>query len=487
MQTKNPLPPKHVLVVDDERSILLTLEALLTRHGYTVHTARTAAQALETAAQHKQTAPLHLALVDIGLPDASGLEVLTQLHTQWPSLQTIVITAQDSLANAIESIKLGAFHFVSKPYAPEELLSLMQRALQQQELKLETETLRKETLELKARLKQVESSDGPVFKHRRMLEIQEMIQRVAPSEANVLITGESGVGKEVVANLIHTRSKRAAGPLIKLNCAALPAQMIEGELFGYVKGAFTGALHDFPGLIAAANHGTLFLDEIAEMPVTLQTRFLRVLQEREYRPLGSTKTLHSNFRLIAATNKNTAAALKEGQLRSDLYYRVNTFQFEIPPLRERREDIASLVALFLKRFAQQADRGVPKISAKALNLLLDYEWPGNVRELQNAVEYAFVIAQNDEITESQLPHEISGASENTSLTENENSVEDAPFVPSSKVAIESLKLEHMERLTIIKALEQTHGNKLKAAKILGIQRPTLYNKLKRLRIPVNER
>ncbi len=326
---------QRVLVVDDERPILLTLEALLGRHGYQVETARTAAEGLK-AAFRTENRP-DLVLLDLGLPDASGLDVLTKIKKEAPKIHVIVLTAQDSLSNAIDSIKFGAFHFISKPYAPEELLSLMKRAFEQQALADEAAALREQTKELKALLRDAEARVAAthVSRSRRMVEIEDFVRRIAPSEANVLITGESGTGKEVVANLIHSKSQRARGPMVKLNCAALPQQMIEGELFGYVKGAFTGAVNDFPGMIASAHGGTLFLDEIAEMPASLQTRFLRVLQEREFRPLGSTRTLKADFRLVAATNQPIARAVREGVLRSDLYYRLNTFQIELPPLRDR--------------------------------------------------------------------------------------------------------------------------------------------------------
>jgi DNA-binding NtrC family response regulator len=480
-------PGNKVLIIDDERPILMTLEALLTRHGYRVESARTAALGLELAASRE--AP-DLILLDIGLPDASGLDVLTKVKQTTPAIQIIVLTAQDSLSNAIQSIKLGAFHFISKPYAPEELLSLMQRACEQQELVRETHSLREETKELKALLKKAESQRGPVFKNRRMVEIEELISQIAPSEANVLVTGESGVGKEVVANLMHARSRRAAGPLVKLNCAALPQHLIEGELFGYVKGAFTGAVNDFPGMIAAAAGGTLFLDEIAEMPATLQTRFLRVLQEREFRPLGSTKTLKADFRLVAATNQSITRALREGMLRPDLYYRINTFQIEIPPLRERREDIAPLVALFVKRYAQQMGRPEPQITADALARLRDFSWPGNVRQLQNAIEYAVVLAKENVINDESLPPELllpahlrdhvasssfAGAAPNGT----------APQGGGAALAdLDTLNLDDRERHAILQALAQTHGNKLKAARILGIHRPTLYNKMKRYGIAI---
>src|SRR5256714_7057547 len=340
---------RRILIIDDERTILLTLEALLGRHGYQVDTAATASYGLRRL---KETSPA-VVLLDLQLPDAEGLEMLGQIKDEHPDTQVIILTAHDSLNNAIESIKRGAFHFVSKPYAPEELISLVEKALEKQSLLRETQQLRQKTEQLEKRLEIVETRLMPVFKSKSMQEIEELINAMAPSEANVLITGESGVGKEVIANLIHHRSRRSERPMVKLNCAAFPQTMIEGELFGYVKGAFTGAVNDFPGMIAEANESTLFLDEISDMPTDLQTRFLRVLQEREYRPLGSTRTLKANFRVIAATNRPIPQALAENRFRSDLYYRLNTFQIEVPPLRERKQDIPPLVTFFVKQFATQ--------------------------------------------------------------------------------------------------------------------------------------
>src|SRR6266700_4463144 len=344
MKTDN----RHVLIIDDERPVLMTLEALLKRHGYQVDTAPTAVQGRKAL----KSKPPTLVLLDLRLPDADGLEMLDRIKTELPQVQVIILTAHDSLHNAIESIKRGAYHFISKPYAPEELLSLVEKALEKQSLLQETEELREKTQQLEKRLEIAETRLTPIFKSKVMQQIDELINAMAPSEANVLIVGESGVGKEVIANVIHARSRRAGKTMVKLNCAAFPQTLIEGELFGYVKGAFTGAMNDFPGMIAAANGGTLFLDEISDMPADLQTRFLRVLQEHEYRPLGSTQTMKANFRVIASTNRPVAQALSENRLRSDLYYRLNTFQIEVPPLRDRKEDIQPLIAQFLRQFAQ---------------------------------------------------------------------------------------------------------------------------------------
>src|SRR5467141_5129697 len=387
MKTEN----HRVLIIDDERPVLMTVEALLKRHGYHVDAAATASQGLKLL---KSNSP-SLVLLDLQLPDADGLEMLERIKSELPKVQVIILTAHDSLHNAIESIKRGAYHFISKPYAPEELLSLVEKALETQFLLREAKELRAKTEQLEKRLEIAEARPTPIFKSKPMQEIEELIDAMAPSDANVLIAGESGVGKEVIANTIHARSRRAGEPMVKLNCAAFPQTMIEGELFGYVKGAFTGAMHDFSGMIAAADGGTLFLDEISDMPADLQTRFLRVLQEREYRPLGSTQTLKASFRAIAATNRSIPEALAENRLRSDLYYRLNTFQLEVPPLRERKQDIPPLVTFFVKQFAHQLGKSEPEISPEAFQNLHEYSWPGNVRELQNTMEYAVVLAHQN--------------------------------------------------------------------------------------------
>jgi DNA-binding NtrC family response regulator len=459
---------RRILIIDDERPILMTLEALLKRHDYKVDTASTASQGLKLL----KTKSPSLILLDLQLPDAEGLEMLDRIKTEQPDMQVIILTAHDSLHNAIESMKRGAYHFISKPYASEELLSLVEKALEKQFLVREGEKLRQRTEQLEERLKIAEMRAAPVFKSKPMRQIEELVEAMAPSDANVLIVGESGVGKEVIANLIHARSRRAGKPMVKLNCAAFPQTMIEGELFGYVKGAFTGAINDFPGMIAAANGGTLFLDEISDMPTDLQTRFLRVLQEHEYRPLGSTRTMKADFRVIASTNRPIAQALAENQLRSDLYYRLNTFQMEVPPLRERRQDIAPLITLFLRQFAQQLEKPEPEITPDAFQKLLDYTWPGNVRELQNAIEYAVVLARQGFIGMKELPAEVQLP---PVLQQAERGV-------SSRTGVQSL--DDVERNTILQALAECHGNKKKAAELLGIQRPTLYNKMKRYAIEI---
>src|SRR6201984_2897897 len=456
----------RILIIDDERPVLMTLEALLKRHGEHVDTAPTASQGLKLL----RSKPSTLVLLDLQLPDADGLETLELIKTEVPETQVIILTAHDSLHNAFESIKRGAYHFISKPYAAEELLSLVEKALEKQFLLREAEELREKTEQLERRLEMAEARPTLIFKSKPMQEIDELINAMAPSDANVLIAGESGVGKEVIANAIHARSRRAGQPVVKLNCAAFPQTMIEGELFGYVKGAFTGAMQDFPGMIGSADGGTLFLDEISDMPADLQTRFLRVLQEREYRPLGSTRTLKANFRLIAATNRPIAQALAENRLRSDLYYRLKTFQIEVPPLPERKQDIPPVVTFFVKQFAQQLGKSEPEISPEAFQKLLDYSWPGNVRELQNAIEYAVVLARQNVIGVKELPAEV----------QLPVALQQAEIGGLPRKGVQTL--DDLERTAILQALAECRGNKKKAAELLGIQRPTLYNKLKRYAI-----
>ncbi|MGB8356915.1 MAG: sigma-54 dependent transcriptional regulator [Chthoniobacteraceae bacterium] len=453
---------KTIVLIDDERTIQATLTTVLQRKGYTVHVGSSAAQGIKKVAEIKPD----LVLLDLGLPDADGLGVLREIKTAYPDLPVMILTANDSLANAIESIKIGAFHFLAKPYAVEELLSLCTRALEQRDLTRQTESLRQEKAQLQKRLKVAEEQLAPVAISRRMREVEQLIARVAPSDANILLTGESGVGKEVFARELHRLSERGDGPMVKLNCSAFPANMIEAELFGYAKGAFTGAVTAFPGMLAEADRGTLFLDEITEMPIELQSRFLRVLQEREFRPLGTTKDIPVNFRLITACNRLPAHAVRDGLLRQDLYFRMKTFEIEIPPLRERREDIAKLTDTFLRRFSGQMKKTVPKFDSVTMELLRVYSWPGNVRELQNAVEHALVLCNGPVLLPEFLPKEIQ--------------VPELAAAAAISSPTASLALEDIERQAVVEALQKSGGNKKKAAEMLGIHRPTLYNKLRRL-------
>ena len=458
-------PARTVVVIDDERNFQATLTAILERHGYQVHIGPNASLGRKKVEEVKPD----LVLLDLGLPDADGLDVLRKLKADFPAMPVMILTAHDTLANAIEAIKLGAFHFLAKPYAAEELVRLCVLALEQRDLVRKTEELTAENVVLGKRLRAAEEKLAPVSVSRRMREVEQLIARVAPSEANILLTGESGVGKEVYADEVHRLSARAAGPMIKLNCGAFPANLIEAELFGYAKGAFTGAVTAFPGMLAEARGGTLFLDEITEMPLELQTRFLRVLQEREFRPLGTTKNVTADFRLIAACNRPIAQSVSEGRLRQDLYYRLKTFKIEIPPLRERREDLTKLIDTFLRRFAKQMRKTLPQLEPEALEMLRAYPWPGNVRELQNAVEHAVVLCDEPVLGTKHLPREI-------------RLPELAATPGTGRTFAGNGSLEEMEKEAVLSALRRTHGNKKQAAEILGIHRPTLYAKMRRFGI-----
>jgi DNA-binding NtrC family response regulator len=455
----------RIVVIDDERIIQATLTSVLQRNGFVVECAPNAAQGERKIAESLP----HLVLLDLGLPDADGLEVLQRIKAAHPALPVMILTAHDSLANAIEAIKLGAYHFLPKPYAVEELISLCRRALEQQELVEQTVALKREKEQLQVKLRAAEEQLAPVAISRRMREVEQLLARVAPTEANVLLTGESGVGKEVCARRVHTHSARAGATMVKLNCSAFPANMIEAELFGYAKGAFTGAVNAFPGMLAEANGGTLFLDEITEMPVELQTRFLRVLQEREYRPLGTTKNRPVDFRLIAACNRPPALAVQEGRLRQDLYFRLKTFEVEIPPLRERREDLPKLIDTFLRQFAQQLSRPVPMLDAEVFELLRAYPWPGNVRELQNAIEHALVLCDGPALLARHLPREIQ-----------------SPDLARPTIAPPTgpASFADAEREALLEALRRANGNKAAAARQLGIHRATIYAKIKQFGLSV---
>jgi DNA-binding NtrC family response regulator len=459
----------RIAVIDDERNIQLTLKTILERRGYATVAAYTAKQGLEVLEHEKVDA----VLLDLGLPDEDGLNLLRRIRSSWPALPVLVVTANDSLHNAIESIKLGAFHFLSKPYAPEELLNLVHQALENNKLHQEAETLRVETSRLQKQLQQ-HGAHTLIFRSAKMKELADLVSLVAPTDSTVLLVGESGTGKEVIANLLHQQSPRASHEMIKLNCAAFPQTMIEGELFGYRKGSFTGAGQDFQGVLGSVSGGTLFLDEISEMPADLQTRFLRVLQDHEYRPLGSTQTFTSDFRLVAATNRPPDQAIREGKLREDLYYRINTFQIVLPPLRERAEDIPDLAQYFLEKFRARMQKSDLRINAEAFDLLLNYHWPGNVRELQNVLERAVVLSRSGEITREELPASL--WSSDTSRPVSFSVPTDTYSLPSTNPM---LNLTDREKATILAALTQTGGNKKRAAQLLGIHRPTLYAKMKK--------
>lgn len=451
----------RILVVDDEPMMADSLKQNLAEEGYTVDTAATGAEAIELFDRGGH----HLVICDLQLPDMDGLEVVRHGKETRPSTEVIVVTGYGTVARAVEATKAGAFYFVEKPFDFEQILPLVEKAIERRALVAETESMRRQ---LSTRTEYF----NIIGASKQMQMIYETIESVAKSDANVLIVGESGTGKELIANAIHYNSLRAKKPFIKVNCAALPKELIESELFGHVKGAFTGAHADKDGLVQHAAGGSLLLDEIAEMPVELQPKLLRVLQERSYRKIGSEKTYAVDFRLISSTNRPPADAIREGMLRDDLFYRISTITIHVPPLRERAEDIQILTEHFLKMYAQRYQRPISGVSQAAYGRLFAHGWPGNVRELQNVMERAVLLAKGNKIEPVDLPFD------NSSLPEAAATGVKWDVPPN-------MTLEDIEKLVIERTLQRTGGNKQAAANLLGIYRPRLYSKIRKYKIDVN--
>ena len=451
----------RILVIDDEPMMADSLKQNLSEEGYRVDTASTGAEAIEQF----DTAGHHLAICDIQLPDMDGIEVLRHMKDTHPATEVIVVTGYGTVDRAIVATKAGAFWFLEKPFEYEVLQKLVEKALERQELIAETDTMRQR---LTTRTEYFNIIGGS----KQMQTIYETIESVAKADANVLIVGESGTGKELIANAIHYNSLRAKKPFIKVNCAALPKELIESELFGHTKGAFTGAHADKDGLIQHAAGGSLMLDEIAEMPVELQPKLLRVLQERSYRKIGSEKTHAVDFRLICSTNRPPADAIRDGMLRDDLFYRISTITIHVPPLRERAEDIQLLAEHFLKMYSRKYQRPITGISQAAYQRLFSHTWPGNVRELQNVLERAVLLAKGGKIEPVDLPFD------NGSLPEKAGGGVAWDVPPN-------MTLEEIEKLVIEKTLQRTGGNKQAAANLLGIYRPRLYSKIRKYNIDIN--
>ncbi|HSL20860.1 MAG TPA: sigma-54 dependent transcriptional regulator [Vicinamibacterales bacterium] len=442
----------RVLAVDDEPQMIDWLKIILEQEGYEVRTAMVGVRGEEIYKTWRPDA----SVVDMMLPDIDGLELVRRFKQAPGDCEVIVVTGHATVVKAVEALKAGAFDFVEKSTDPEALLSRLRRAL-------ERRTLIDENEELRRKLRGEFRFENIIGKSKKMHELLELVASVAGSDANILIQGENGTGKELIANAIHYNSKRAKGPFIKINCAAIPKDLIESELFGYKKGAFTGAVTDKEGLFEMAEGGSLLLDEIGEMPPYLQTKLLRVLQEREYRPIGSDRIVKVDFRLICATNADIDTALRDGKLREDLYFRINTITLRVPPLRERTEDIPLLCEYFREKYNKRHDRNLKGITPDAYHLLIRHRWPGNVRELENIIERGVLVAKGNEVTISDLPDSM-----------RSDSQAQAEFtIPPHRT------LAEIERMAILQTLHRTNWNKQEAAQILGLYRPTLYSKMKK--------
>jgi DNA-binding NtrC family response regulator len=446
--------PARVLIIDDERSILDTVQILLRGEGFQVETRWNPVEAVEALGD---IAP-DIVLTDIRMPTMTGLEVLAAVRAHDPEIPVILMTAQASLQSAMQAVNQGAFYYLQKPFGNADLVALCQRAAQTRQLFSENKALKKE----------IRRRDGtgvarPAGRHRAFVEVVRLAELVAPTESTVLITGESGTGKEILARYIHRLSEREAGPFVSVNCGALPENLLESELFGHVKGSFTGAHRDRDGLLVSARGGTFFLDEVGEMSPALQVKLLRALQEREVVPVGASHPLPIDVRIIAATNRDLDQEIRRGAFRSDLYYRLNVITMHLPPLREREDDVILLAEHFLRRLSEQAGAQLV-LAPDAAAALQHYEWPGNVRELENALERAAILAKGATITADALPGRITTPAP-------------APLVSERPPANPTLEL--VERAYILWVLQAEGGNKARAAEVLGIDPSTLYRKLNR--------
>lgn len=451
----SPTPVK-VLLVDDEIGILDSLGILFKGEGYAVIAAKGGSEALDILSETKPD----LVVTDIRMPGTTGLEVLAKARDVDPEIPVILMTAQASLQSAVRAVNEGAYYYLQKPFANDELLAICKRAAEARELKEENRKLKSEI-----RRRDKTGGERPIGKNRGFLEVLELGETVAPTDSTILLSGESGTGKEVIARYLHGLSSRSEGPFFSINCGALPESLLESELFGHVKGSFTGAVRDKEGLLVAAKGGTFFLDEIGEMSPAIQVKLLRALQEREVIPVGATVAVPVDVRIVAATNRDLEEEIRKGAFRSDLYYRLNVIALHLPPLRDRREDIPLLAKYFLAREAgKHPDAPEPTLSDESLAALSLYDWPGNVRELENALERAVVVAGGVEIEPSHLPDRVVEAP-------TPRLVEDtAPPNPA---------LEVIERAYIEWVLRAEGGNKSRAAEVLGIDPSTLYRKLNR--------
>ncbi|MBW7933448.1 MAG: sigma-54-dependent Fis family transcriptional regulator [Gemmatimonadaceae bacterium] len=445
----------NVLIVDDETGILETLEILLRGEGFApqvAHGGRAGLEALERGSPD-------IVLSDVRMPQVTGVEILAAARRKDADMPVILMTAQATLQTAVQAVNEGAFYYIQKPFRNDELIAILRRAAEHRRLRMENTTLRRE---IKRRDRATEGA--PIGANKKWLELMRMAEAVAGTESTVLITGESGTGKEVVARYLHELSSRADGPFLSINCGALPEGLLESELFGHVKGSFTGAVKDKSGLFTAAGGGTFFLDEIGETTQATQVKLLRVLQQREIIPVGATDAVPIDVRIIAATNRDLEEEIKRGSFRRDLFYRLNVIALHLPPLRDRRDDIPLLAEAFLQQTATARGEPPKRLSEDALELLSEYAWPGNVRELENALERAVILSTGPVIGVTALPERLAERRAEPLVAER----------PTPNPTLETI-----ERAYILWVLQSEQGNKTRAAETLGIDPSTLHRKLAR--------
>jgi DNA-binding NtrC family response regulator len=447
----------NILIVEDEPRMRRLLEISLSEDGHSVHTSGDA----ESGLLHLRKAAADLVVTDLKLPGMYGLEFLQEGKRLNPAMPFIVMTAYGSVETAVDAMKAGASDYVLKPFTMAEMKLVINK-------ELDVQQVRDENVRLKEALGKRYHFQNIVGRSKKMQEVLALVERVAPTNSTVLIGGESGVGKDLIARAIHQNSRRASGPFIKINSTAIPDTLFESELFGFERGAFTGAMASKPGKFELADKGTLFLDEIGDVPAAIQVKLLRVLQEREFERLGGTKTLKVDLRMIAATNRDLRAALEEGTFREDLYYRLNVVPIDIPPLREHKEDIPDLVNHFLARFAADSEKEIESITPAALDALMEYHWPGNIRQLENSIERAVALSSGRVIDEKEI---------HLDTRQNKTGVMSAS---ASQFLPEGMTLEQWEDNMIREALRRANGNKSQAARLLGLSRNALRYRLGKL-------
>ena len=444
-----------VLVVDDETGILDSLNILLRNEGFAPELAHGGRAGLDRIAESTPD----IVLTDIRMPNVTGVEILAAARQSDPDIPVILMTAQATLQSAMQAVNEGAFYYIQKPFRNDELVAILKRAAEHRKLRVENKSLKQAI-----RRHERQGVSRPVGTSKAWIDVLRLVETVAPTDSTVLIQGESGTGKEVIARYIHELSARNEGSFLSINCGALPEGLLESELFGHVKGSFTGAIKDKTGLFGAATNGTFFLDEIGETTPATQVKLLRALQHREVIPVGSTEAVAVDTRVVAATNRDLDEEIRVGNFRSDLYYRLNVIALHLPPLRQRRDDIPLLAESFLHRIAGLRGESPKRISSVALDALLEYAWPGNVRELENAIERSVILTSGAEIDVGALPERI---------TERKAEPLVAPRTPPNPT------LEAVERAYIMWVLQSENGNKSRAAEVLGIDPSTLYRKLSR--------
>lgn len=445
----------RILIVEDDPEMCRLLSDVLAEEGHKVETASNGEEAFTSLSNDTD-----LVITDLKLKEMQGLELMHQVKQVQPEVSVIIITAFGTIESAIEAMKMGAYDYIPKPFKMDALAIVVQKALKESALRREVARLRRE-------IGKTYQFDNIIGKSRSMQGIFDLIQRISNTSSNILITGESGTGKELVAKAIHYNSQRRDEPFIPVNCAAIPETLLESELFGHVKGAFTDAKGDRAGLFEEAAGGSLLLDEISALPMNLQAKLLRVIQEKEIRRVGSNKQIKVEVRVIAASNLDLAHEVKQQRFRQDLFYRLNVIQIHVPPLRERREDIMPLAFYFLSKYREETSKPLSGFSESVLALFLNYAWPGNVRELENAVERSVILGRGEEIVPEDLPETLTGSRED--------------YITLHTALERQLSLEELEREYIARILEQTEGGKLRAAQILGIDRRTLYRKLEQFK------